>query len=188
MSVVRGVTVLFTLSMLTRVCFLATSETVSFNTVRNVRSTAEMSKFDLPDRFKGNEKSVWIEYEELAHKYKPINLGHGFPDYHAPKNITNALAAVAKSDDPLLQQYTRGFGEPRLVNAIAKLYSKLLNRNVDPNKEVLITIGAFQALYYALQGNTNPGDEWIIIEPFFDAYLSMVQIAGGIPRYIALKP
>lgn len=79
-------------------------------------------------------------------------------------------------------------GHPRLVNAIAKLYSKLINRDLDPNKEVLVTAGAYEALYATLQGHTNPGDEWIIIEPFFDCYVPMVQSAEGIPRYIALKP
>jgi kynurenine--oxoglutarate transaminase/cysteine-S-conjugate beta-lyase/glutamine--phenylpyruvate transaminase len=79
-------------------------------------------------------------------------------------------------------------GHPRLVNAVAKFYSKLINRDLDPNKEVLITVGAYEALYSTLQGHTNPGDEWIIIEPFFDCYVPMVQSAGGVPRYIALKP
>lgn len=74
------------------------------------------------------------------------------------------------------------------MNAIAKLYSKLINRDLNPNKEVLVTAGAYEALHATLQGHTNPGDEWIIIEPFFDCYAPMVQSAGGIPRYIALKP
>jgi len=50
-----------------------------------------------------------VEYIQLALKYKPLNLGQGFPDYYAPENVTNALAAIAKSNNPLLQQYTRGF-------------------------------------------------------------------------------
>lgn len=79
-------------------------------------------------------------------------------------------------------------GHPRLVNAIAKFYSMLIDRNLDANKEVLVTSGAYEALYSSLQGHTNPGDEWIIIEPFFDCYVPMVQSAGGIVRYIALKP
>ncbi|XP_050457883.1 kynurenine aminotransferase-like [Cataglyphis hispanica] len=185
----RNITVFFVLSMLGRFCFLTiASKTASFNTARNIRSISRMSKFDLPNRLKGNEKSVWVEYIQLALQYKPLNLGQGFPDYYAPDNVTNALAATAKSENPLLQQYTRGFGHPRLVNAIAKFYSKLIDRDLDPNKEVLVTAGAYEALYATLQGHTNPGDEWIIIEPFFDCYVPMIQSAGGIPRYIALKP
>lgn len=162
---------------------------LSLPALRNIRSySVMMNKFDLPDRFRGNDKSVWVEYIQLALKYKPLNLGQGFPDFYAPENITKALAAATTSDNPLLNQYTRGFGHPRLVNAIAKLYSKLLDRTLDPNKEVLVTSGAYEALYATLQGHTNPGDEWIIIEPFFDCYVPMVRSAGGIPKFIALKP
>ncbi|KOC59587.1 Kynurenine--oxoglutarate transaminase 3 [Habropoda laboriosa] len=176
--------------MFTRISVFATTKILnSLSTLRNIQSySAVMSKFDLPDRLKGNEKSVWVEYIQLALKYKPLNLGQGFPDFHAPENVTEALASVTTSDNPLLNQYTRGFGHPRLVNVIAKLYSKLLNRNLDANNEVLVTVGAYEALYTAFQGHTNPGDEWIIIEPFFDCYVPMVKCVGGVPRFIALKP
>lgn len=68
------------------------------------------------------------------------------------------------------------------------MYSKLLHRHLDPNTEFLVTSGAYEALFATLQGHTNPGDEWIIIEPFFDCYVPMVQTAGGVPKFIALKP
>jgi len=60
-----------------------------------------------------------VEYIQLALQYKPLNLGQGFPDYYAPENVTNALAAIAKSDNPLLQQYTRGFVSIYLLNSIS---------------------------------------------------------------------
>ncbi|XP_043496022.1 kynurenine aminotransferase isoform X1 [Polistes fuscatus] len=171
------------------ICRIITKSSTYTNTFRIIQSySAVMSKFDLPSRFEGNDKSVWVEYIQLALKYKPLNLGQGFPDFHAPESITKALASTANSPNPLLQQYTRGFGHPRLINAIAKLYSKLLKRKLDPNNEVLVTVGAYEALYTALQGHTNPGDEWIIIEPFYDCYVPMVRIVGGIPRFIPLKP
>uniref|UniRef100_A0ABD2WMN4 Aminotransferase class I/classII large domain-containing protein n=1 Tax=Trichogramma kaykai TaxID=54128 RepID=A0ABD2WMN4_9HYME len=147
-----------------------------------------MSKFDLPDRFVGNDKSVWVEYIQLALQHKPVNLGQGFPNFHAPENVRKALANAALNENPLLNQYTRGFGHPRLVNAIAALYSKLLSRKLDPTTEVIVTAGAYEALYAAIQGHTSPGDEWIIIEPFFDCYEPMIRTAGGIPKFIPLKP
>lgn len=63
-----------------------------------------------------------------------------------------------------------------------------MNRNIDPYNEILVTAGAYEAVYSALQGHTDIGDEWIVIEPFFDCYESLVKTAGGVPRFVALKP
>ena len=52
---------------------------------------------------------VRVEYIQLALKYKPLNLGQGFPDFYAPPNVTKALANAVTSENPLLNQYTRGF-------------------------------------------------------------------------------
>lgn len=76
----------------------------------------------------------------------------------------------------------------RLVQAISKLYSKLVDRPIDVLNEVLISPGAYQSLHSAIQGHVEVGDEVIIVEPFFDCYESMVRAAGGTPRFIPLKP
>ena len=55
-------------------------------------------------------------------------------------------------------------------------------------KEVLVTDGAYEALFTSIMGFVNPGDEVIIIEPYFDCYEPMVKLAGGTPRFIALAP
>ena len=76
------------------------------------------------------------------------------------------------------------------MNAISKLYTKLLGRNtpIHPLNEVIVTDGAYEALFTAILGHINPGDEVIIIEPYFDCYEPMVRLAGGIPVFISLKP
>ena len=76
------------------------------------------------------------------------------------------------------------------MTALAELYTKLLNRpqDLDPLKEVLVTDGAYEALFTAILGHVNPGDEVIIIEPYFDCYEPMVRLAGGTPVFISLKP
>lgn len=155
---------------------------------KNMSSNPDMEKFTLPKRYQGATESVWNEYIKLAQDYKPLNLGQGFPDYHAPEYVTKALASAASDTNPLMQQYTRGFGHPRLVQAISKLYSGLVNREINPNTEVLVTVGAYEALYATIQSQVEVGDEVIIIEPFFDCYEPMVKGAGGIPRFIPLKP
>ncbi|XP_044262023.1 kynurenine aminotransferase [Tribolium madens] len=161
--------------------------------VRNILKLSQkmsqeiINKFQLPARYAGSEKSVWVEYIQLAADYKPLNLGQGFPDYPPPKHVTDALADVAKSPNCLLHQYTRGYGHPRLVSAIARLYSHLIGREINPQTEVLTTLGAYEALFSTIVGHVDVGDEVIIIEPFFDCYEPMVKCAGGLPRFIPLR-
>ncbi|CAB3221695.1 unnamed protein product [Arctia plantaginis] len=150
--------------------------------------TIMANKFKLPARYGAGEKSVWVEYIQLAAEYKPaVNLGQGFPDYHAPDHVLKALSKAALSENPLANQYTRGFGHPKLVQSIGKLYSPLISRDLDPQNEILVTVGAYEALYSAILGYVDEGDEVIVIEPFFDCYDFMIKCAGGVPRFIPLK-
>lgn len=173
------------------------SSSVNFNClkhsnviVRRAVSSAIMSdKFNLPARYGTGEKSVWVEYIQLAAEYKPaVNLGQGFPDYHAPDHVTKALAEITVGENPLLNQYTRGFGHPRLVQNLAKLYSPLIGRELDPLNEIIVTSGAYEALFSAILGHVDEGDEVIVIEPFFDCYEFMIRSAGGVPKFIPLTP
>lgn len=68
-----------------------------------------------------NQFHFRVEYIQLALKYKPLNLGQGFPDFHAPENVTKALAATTTSDNPLLNQYTRGFVSIHLILSISMI-------------------------------------------------------------------
>jgi len=155
----------------------------------NVRT--DMDKFQLAEKYTGLEKNVWVEFIQLALDYQPLNLGQGLPDDLIPQYVLDTMKDVVT--DPSIvanHQYTRGFGHPRLIQAISKLYTKLLNigHNIDPLKEVLVTDGAYEALFTAIMGHVNPGDEVIIIEPYFDCYEPMVKLAGGTPVFISLKP
>ena len=133
-----------------------------------------------------------VEFIQLALEHKPLNLGQGLPDDLVPDYVVDALREVVidQSMGVALHQYTRGFGHPRLVSAIAALYTKLLgiDHAINPTTEVLVTDGAYEALFTAILGHVNPGDEVIIIEPYFDCYEPMVKLAGGTPVFISLKP
>lgn len=91
-------------------------------------------------------------HRQLAADYKPLNLGQGFTDYPVPAFIREALQQAATSSNALMNQYTRGYGHLRLVKALAELYSRLTERKIDANSEVLVTVGAYEALYAAIQG------------------------------------
>ncbi|KFD67145.1 hypothetical protein M514_07452 [Trichuris suis] len=154
------------------------------------------------DRLKGNEENVWVEFVGLVMKHKALNLGQGFTDFCPPSTFTNELSKVALSSDYRLNQYTRGFGYVPLVEVLARFYSSLLGHRVDPMNEVLITPGAYQALFYSAFAFINNGDEVrasdskqsgadllkaIIIEPYFDCYEPQVRMAGGKPVFVPLR-
>lgn len=147
------------------------------------------SKLQISERLKEVAgPSIWVEFGQLATEHKALNLGQGFPDFSPPEYIKQAMVDSVMSNNVFLNQYTRSYGHPRLVNALAKVYSPLLERQVDPMNEILITVGAYGSLFCAVQGLVNPGDECIIIEPFFDCYEPMVKVAGGTPVFVPLRP
>ena len=86
-----------------------------------------------------------------------------------------------------MNQYTRDYGKTSLVEILSEFYSPLFNRKIDPKNEILVTNGAYMALYIICQAIINPGDEVLIVEPFFDCYAPMVRLAGGIPKYVQLE-
>lgn len=78
-------------------------------------------------------------------------------------------------------------GLPRLRNILCRLYGREMHRTLNPDTEVLVTCGAYEALYCSISGLVDTGDEVIIIEPFFDCYEPMTLVAGGIVRFIPLR-
>jgi len=132
--------------------------------------------------------TVWHEFTPLSQKHQSVNLGQGFPNFEPPKYVVEALReAVLDKDHKNINQYARASGHLRLVNALAKFYSPLLGRQLDPLKEILVTFGATEAIFCIIASLVNPGDEVILIEPFFDIYIGSIQIAGGTPKYVPLR-
>lgn len=145
------------------------------------------NRFVIPERFKSSTNSVFSSFGSVLSKYKVLDVAKGQPNFKPPEILSNALVN-ASLGDYTLSQYSRDVGLPRLVTAIAKFYSKLMNRSIDPLNEVITTSGATQALFTAFQTHTSPGDEWIVIEPTFPAYELMIKAAYGVPKFISLKP
>ncbi|CAH1989128.1 unnamed protein product [Acanthoscelides obtectus] len=138
------------------------------------------------NRVKIGDRNLWREYGLLVERFKPLDLGQGHPDF-IPNIAKEALLEVANSSDSSIHQYSISNGHPRLLNALSKLYSTLLKRTIDPNTELLSTMGANEALYCAILGLIEDGDEVVVIEPFFDLYVPLIKMAGGTPRFVTLK-
>lgn len=136
------------------------------------------------ERLSGFGTSVFSEMSRLAAEHNAINLGQGFPDFPGPNLVKEAAVAAIHAD---LNQYAPSHGLPRLRRAIAADFARAHGREVDPEAEVTVTSGATEALHAVLLACVNPGDEVILLEPFYDAYPAQVVFAGAVPRYVTLQ-
>ena len=120
----------------------------------------------------------------LARQHNAVNLGQGFPDDPGPRDVRQ------KAADAILNgynQYPPMMGLPELRSAIAAHYGRFQKLDLDP-AETMVTSGATEAIAGALLALIRPGDEVVLFQPMYDAYLPLVQLAGGIPRFVTLKP
>ena len=129
-------------------------------------------------------ETVFAKYTRLAQEHDAINLGQGFPDFDPPDFALEALRSSAAQ----YQQYPPLPGMPALAEAVAEKMTARLGREVVPVQNVQITVGATEALYAAMQALIDPGDEVVLLEPFYDAYPADVMMAGGVPKYVPLHP
>ncbi len=135
-------------------------------------------------RVQGFEETVFAEFTALALATGAINLGQGFPNFAAPDFIKQAAQDAIAAD---LNQYTRSGGHPRLVEALSQVYSPVYGRALDPMTEIVTTVGATEGIYATIQGLVDPGDEVIMLEPFYDSYPAATVMAGGVPVYVPME-
>ena len=114
-----------------------------------------------------------------------INLGQGFPDTDAPREILDAAIDAINSG---LNQYPPGPGMPVLRNAIAAHQQRFYGLEYDPDSEVLVTVGATEALAAALIGMLDTGDEVVVFDPMFDSYAPCIAMVGGVVKPVLLRP
>jgi aspartate/methionine/tyrosine aminotransferase len=129
--------------------------------------------------------TVFETMSRLAAEKGAINLGQGFPEEDGPRDILEA-AAQATIEGP--NQYPPSRGLPALRQAVAAHYRAHHNVDLDWQRETTITSGATEAIAAALLAFIEPGDEVVLFEPMYDAYLPMVRRAGGVPRIVRLQP
>ncbi len=121
----------------------------------------------------------------LARETGAINLGQGFPDDPGPEDVRRKAAEAVLHGN---NQYPSMMGLPELRAAIALHYRHWQGLDLDPTTNVMVTSGATEALAGAIFGIVRPGDEVVLFEPMYDAYLPLVRLAGGIPRFVTLQP
>ncbi len=136
-------------------------------------------------RVAGIEPSIFFEMTTLANQYQAINLGQGFPDFPCPDFLKEAGIAAIQQD---INQYAPSKGRPGLRQAVAAHEKQYYGLEFNPESEILITHGATEAIFAAIMGLVDPGDEVIVFEPYYDSYVPSIRIAGGIPRYCTLRP
>jgi N-succinyldiaminopimelate aminotransferase len=129
--------------------------------------------------------SVFELMSRLSREHNAINLGQGFPDGPGPEDVRRKAAEAVIHG---WNQYPPMMGVPQLRQAIADHYLRFQHLVLDPEQEVMVTSGATEALAGALIGLIEPGDEVVLFQPMYDAYLPLVQRAGGTVRYVTLKP
>lgn len=128
--------------------------------------------------------TVFAEFTAMSIAHNAVNLGQGFPDWPAPDFVIDAARTALAAGH---NQYARSAGHPRLVNALAAVYSPCFGQALNPLTEIVVTTGATEAIFATIQGLVDPGDEVILIEPFYDSYPASVIMAGGTPVYIPLR-
>ena len=134
--------------------------------------------------FEDMPTSIFARMSALALEHDAINLGQGFPDFGWPKDV------VARAADALLSgsnQYAPMRGLTELRQAVADHYRR--HQQVDYSlEEVTITSGATEALASAIMALVSLGDEVVVFQPLYDAYVPLVRRAGGVPRFVRLTP
>ena len=129
-------------------------------------------------------ESVFARMSRLAAAHKAVNLGQGFPNFDGPDFVKTAGKAAI---DAGFGQYARSFGLPELNQAIAARFYKDSAIEVNPETEITVTSGATEALAAVMLGLVEPGEEVILVEPFYDSYIAAVSMAGAVMRCIRMQ-
>jgi N-succinyldiaminopimelate aminotransferase len=128
--------------------------------------------------------TIFAEMSALAVRTGSVNLGQGFPDEDGPPEVAAAAVAALEGGG---NQYAPGVGVPALRQAVAAHQRRHYGLELDPDTQVAITTGATEAVAAALLGLVEPGDEVVVLEPYYDSYRAMLQVAGGVRRPVTLR-
>ena len=138
----------------------------------------------LVERMREFGTTIFAEMSALAVATGSINLGQGFPDTDGPAELLDAAADAIRTGH---NQYPPGPGIPELRQAISDHQQRRYGLDYDPAAEVLVTAGATEAIAAALLALTQPGDEVVLFEPYYDSYAACVALAGATRRTVTIE-
>ncbi|WP_270888638.1 pyridoxal phosphate-dependent aminotransferase [Pedococcus sp. 5OH_020] len=135
-------------------------------------------------RMQGFGSTIFAEMTALAAQHGAVNLGQGFPDSDGPPEMLEAAKAAI---DGGRNQYPPGPGVPELLDAVAAHQSRFYGLSPDPSSEVLVTVGATEAIAATILALCEPGDEVVTFEPYYDSYAASIALAGAVRRTSVLR-
>jgi aspartate/methionine/tyrosine aminotransferase len=130
-------------------------------------------------------RTIFDVMSGLARELGAVNLGQGFPDEDGSPEVREFAARSLLQDS---NQYPPSTGLIELRDAVAGHYARFQALDLDGPSEVVVTSGATEALASAILGLIAPGDEVVMFQPLYDAYLPLVRMAGGVARFVRLQP
>ncbi|HET8615365.1 MAG TPA: pyridoxal phosphate-dependent aminotransferase [Actinomycetales bacterium] len=148
------------------------------------RDGARTPSSPLVRRMQGFGTTIFAEMTALATASGAINLGQGFPDTDGPASVLEAAVEAIRGGR---NQYPPGPGVPELRQAVADHQQRFYGLDVDPDREVLVTVGATEAIATSLLALCEPGDEVVLFEPYYDSYAASVALAGATRRTVVLR-
>lgn len=137
----------------------------------------------LPQKHSVTGTTIFTVMSALAQEYGAINLSQGFPDFPVDSRLQELLAEATRMD---FNQYAPMAGLPILTEQVILRHNKLSDTNLT-QQHITICPGATYGIFVALAAVLNPGDEVIVLEPAYDAYIPAIEMNGGIPVRIYLN-
>ena len=137
------------------------------------------------DRTRHFTESVIRRMTRVANEAGAINLSQGFPDFDPPPELTRAAARTGKEGP---HQYAITWGAPAFRQALARTKSRFMGIPLDPDRHLVVTCGATEAMMAVMLTVCDPGDEVIVFSPFYENYGADAILTGAKPLYVELRP
>ena len=143
-----------------------------------------MRTLGVNSRLKPFGATIFAEMTALAVKHGAFNLGQGAPDFDGPEFVKEAAIKAIRDGRG---QYARMTGLPELTKAIAERFEKTSGLSYEPERDIVVTCGATEAIVDCIASLIEIGDEVVMFEPFYDSYPAAVAMAGGVAKVVTLE-